>query len=977
MVRTKQTARKCTGGRAPRKQLCTKAARRKHPASCFSSADIVNASDFKIDVWAADVPKLFDVESAGIRLGWADVESHQVRATGVEHMPRFDIDDPDSRKKMGDTMIQRRPCLLKDSVSNHAQSFLERVIRKFKEDHPDSSWAVIWRNSDTGGHTVWTEYQEKRAKVKDQLFRGLTEVLRSGKLNKCELRGNPETSQFGLVASENLPANTVVAVECGVLWSEPEHDAMLKDVGDPMVALASHFIPSSILKVISPDYLWENFKEESKEKYGRQYTYVPGFVMDSSTHGNETKHIDDAGWLFLGESLANRSDVPTPNLESNVCIDLERGMLTCVFVTSQKTAKNQELLHDWGCWDEICNTLLPGQAQITKLLERRLEVLEGISRNVGVAAVDEVESEHDTDRAIFYNPKAGIYETIQDYGDDCEYGEEFRLLKTLQEGGESDPLSENDIEWCKKTTEAVDSDFIGLRWAVCSGNREKLSLSARRKMEEVPEGADTNFNGVRARLRDDEIDIVEIIDPRNPAKLFATEKKAYGVVARKRFEKGDAVVCYGGIIAQHGPHEERNSFIYDVNMPDEYEEYKGPSLYIDGTRSIGGKINDCWSPPGLPQREPNLLPVDYWDSSTNTPQIVFHALREIKDGEELLYKYGTEYWQVMFSQLMQDHATFAMQTNSRCERIRRAILESSNLTSEELEVREKILLGEPKGKQLGTCVFVQQPPGQIGMKIAISENKDCVVTELKTTSAEDLFKVGDRIISMTTVKKDSKITEKSSTVRNWGVVIRAASDQTRSFQIYRAPAVVPAAPTLDVDSQEHIADALGDIPEALLVEPAPTAPECPSVTVSERSSGGEENAAVPDFVVGSRVAVYWPDEDEYFGGQVTKVKKRRNKMYVHYDDGDQGWVDLGLTRVKQDTLSLHEANKDRMTKLKKDTRICVWRRGEKQYFPGIVKEIGSSDTKSHYVWYDDSKKEWLNLAIVKFYFEHWALSGMS
>lgn len=34
MARTKQTARKSTGGKAPRKQLATKAARKTAPVSC-------------------------------------------------------------------------------------------------------------------------------------------------------------------------------------------------------------------------------------------------------------------------------------------------------------------------------------------------------------------------------------------------------------------------------------------------------------------------------------------------------------------------------------------------------------------------------------------------------------------------------------------------------------------------------------------------------------------------------------------------------------------------------------------------------------------------------------------------------------------------------------------------------------------------------------------------------------------------------
>ena len=39
MARTKQTARKSTGGKAPRKQLATKAARKSAPATGESSLD--------------------------------------------------------------------------------------------------------------------------------------------------------------------------------------------------------------------------------------------------------------------------------------------------------------------------------------------------------------------------------------------------------------------------------------------------------------------------------------------------------------------------------------------------------------------------------------------------------------------------------------------------------------------------------------------------------------------------------------------------------------------------------------------------------------------------------------------------------------------------------------------------------------------------------------------------------------------------
>uniref|UniRef100_A0A8C0EM65 Histone H3 n=1 Tax=Bubo bubo TaxID=30461 RepID=A0A8C0EM65_BUBBB len=47
MARTKQTARKSTGGKAPRKQLATKAAR-KSAAHSHGSAAISGASPFRL-----------------------------------------------------------------------------------------------------------------------------------------------------------------------------------------------------------------------------------------------------------------------------------------------------------------------------------------------------------------------------------------------------------------------------------------------------------------------------------------------------------------------------------------------------------------------------------------------------------------------------------------------------------------------------------------------------------------------------------------------------------------------------------------------------------------------------------------------------------------------------------------------------------------------------------------------------------------
>lgn len=149
---------------------------------------------------------------------------------------------------------------------------------------------------------------------------------------------------------------------------------------------------------------------------------------------------------------------------------------------------------------------------------------------------------------------------------------------------------------------------------------------------------------------DEKVEVVEIIDIQNPAKLFSPgDEKAYGVVAKQKFSKGDPVCCYGGTIEQYGPSETFNVYVFDIDAP---REYKGPRLFINGEKSIDGKINDLYTPPGLPQRQANLVPVMYWDTPTQTPQIVFHAKKTILVGEELLYCYGKDYWKVMWLHLL-------------------------------------------------------------------------------------------------------------------------------------------------------------------------------------------------------------------------------------------------------------------------------------------------------------------------------------
>lgn len=56
------------------------------------------------------------------------------------------------------------------------------------------------------------------------------------------------------------------------------------------------------------------------------------------------------------------------------------------------------------------------------------------------------------------------------------------------------------------------------------------------------------------------------------------------------------------------------------------------------------------------------------------------------------------------------------------------------------------------------------------------------------------------------------------------------------------------------------------------------------------TSGTDEKSVT----VGSRIAVYWPKEDQEFEGEVTEIRGSdlKKEYYVIYDDGDEGWHSL-------------------------------------------------------------------------------------
>ena len=61
---------------------------------------------------------------------------------------------------------------------------------------------------------------------------------------------------------------------------------------------------------------------------------------------------------------------------------------------------------------------------------------------------------------------------------------------------------------------------------------------------------------------------------------------------------------------------------------------------------------------------------------------------------------------------------------------------------------------------------------------------------------------------------------------------------------------------------------------------------------SSSSASSSQDEDEKQVTIGTRVAVYWDGEDQYFPGIVTRQRKGGRQHFIKYDDGDDEWIDL-------------------------------------------------------------------------------------
>lgn len=170
--------------------------------------------------------------------------------------------------------------------------------------------------------------------------------------------------------------------------------------------------------------------------------------------------------------------------------------------------------------------------------------------------------------------------------------------------------------------------------------------------------------------------------------------------------------------------------------------------------------------------------------------------------------------------------------------------------------------------------------------------------------------------------------------------------------------------------------------------------------LSNSPTAGRSKSSKNDLQVelGSRVAVFWPDDRKYYEGTVTRQRNKKNPFFLEYDDGEKEWIDFREHRVRllakipvnveDRDFGEERPSKQRRTdssgsltpscvlrcgtsdtaKVEVGTRLSVWWSGDKEFFDGTVTRMRNTDRskKPFYVEYDDGDREWIDLALQTF-----------
>lgn len=164
----------------------------------------------------------------------------------------------------------------------------------------------------------------------------------------------------------------------------------------------------------------------------------------------------------------------------------------------------------------------------------------------------------------------------------------------------------------------------------------------------------------------------------------------------------------------------------------------------------------------------------------------------------------------------------------------------------------------------------------------------------------------------------------------------------------------------------------GDEQDRGLASPTTVCFEHHATPTSQKRKIGQVDDNNTSSHVGKFVAVYWPDDDVYYRGKITR-KRKSGAFFVKYEDGDSEWVDPDTTvfqelKHKNDNLPPRKVSPS-LEMVTLGSRLLVWWPAEEQYYEATVAMIKPTSPTPFKLHYDDGDREWTDLANRNFVFQ--------
>ncbi|KAG7366131.1 hypothetical protein IV203_028801 [Nitzschia inconspicua] len=448
----------------------------------------------------------------------------------------FAIDTPELFKQylQGYTMC-RKPRYSNNTLSLAMRRYLEIVTNKARKIFPDESYALLEQSGEVIPQSK-DPYDVRRTI--------LPQILKNGKLNGCILKGHKETGELGLITTSDIKEGTPLAVDCGVVWSEDRYIDWVNEVGSSETAatLLHHDIHANQFRHFFSSEKWNTkMKAWAKSRF---------FVVDCFKSGNEVKYLKDISW----ENCSAEEDV-------------EQGV---------------ELSMNWGGWYKISMKELPRMVFMSCVAAQLLADTKLLLQQEGIPYPEQTEtkvSNGDVDKMLCRLQHSILSaEKAQDYAN--RFASNNRAIALLYQitFGEGSEINSNPQNERTETFKIV-SDFasIGIDPELCSTRRpETLELLSKKTRQKLDKKNSKKEDWKVRRMLDskvlDYVEVREILDIRNPAKLFGAPpgEKAHGVFAKRDFEEGDPVLCYAGYLVDHDKTSlVDNAYVFAVQT-DEY-----------------------------------------------------------------------------------------------------------------------------------------------------------------------------------------------------------------------------------------------------------------------------------------------------------------------------------------------------------------------------------------------------------------------